>query len=198
MIQCHRTYCKSRGFLLLPKLLIFSCQQLTTFSVIAARSLAVKISSSLRSCACQQLPGTRLLLHSLLLLAFISYALILLPLLCHWPVVGPMLSSSMCAGPLRAWFRIREQVMSQHCRCCHQGSAHSAWALELHFAASCGFAQKRNGKSQNQTEFKMFLLSFTLVMKPDGIFLIPAMPFPMCNSFICNGISPIWHQHKWQ
>lgn len=88
MIQCHRTYCKSRGFLLLPKLLIFNCQQLTAFGVIAARSPAGRISGSLHPSARQRLLRARLLLHPPRCRSLHTRLLTLLPLLPHWRVAG--------------------------------------------------------------------------------------------------------------
>lgn len=120
MIQCHRTYCKSRGFFLLPKLLIFSCQQLTAFDVIAARSLAVTICSSPHPSARQRLLPARFLpgpfpgcaLHP-------PAARTFLPLPHHWLATGHTWPSQTCAGPLVAPFPVGKQRE-------HSGMSHKA------------------------------------------------------------------------
>lgn len=155
MIQCHRTYCKSRGFLLLPKLLIFSCQQLTALAVIAARPRhwhAPAACAPLRARA-----GSALASRCPVPLLRLKHACF------NFPPSPPALTSgrthaaappAMCAGSPgargeapgapRGWGGPRRR------RRCALPTRKARSRPAERAAAPCGFTRKRSGKSRSK------------------------------------------------
>lgn len=189
MIQCHRTYCKSRGFFLLPKLLIFSCQQLTAFDVIAARSLAVTICSSPHPSARQRLLPARFLPGPFPGCAlYPPAARTFLPLAHHWLATGHTWPSQTCAGPLGAPFPVGKQrehggMSQQSALPASRGRRRSLPELQI-APSSCGFTWERGESHRVRLRW---MRCFDRL--PAG-----ARGEPPGRLSLCHGVSPSWHQ----